>query len=57
MKKSKVSIALQYLKDHPEATPYAAAKHAKLAPTSLYRRMIKDSGICPSCGKPLKEKS
>ena len=51
----KVQIALQYLAENPGATRYEAAKHAKLTPASLYKRLklldAKEAGRCPHCGQ------
>lgn len=54
---TKVAKALKYLLAHPEATPYQAALHAKLPPTTLYARLKRDKakvdGSCPCCGQKL----
>ena len=54
-KSSKISLALAYLNENPGATPYSAAKHAKLTPASLYKRLklldAVKSGRCPHCGQ------
>lgn len=56
-KSSKISKALAYLKANPSATPYQAAQHAKMTPTSLYARLKKDAArkslTCPCCGQSL----
>lgn len=54
---TKIATALEYLKAHKSATPYAAAIHAGISPTAVYRRLkldaAKKDGICPCCGKSL----
>lgn len=56
MKSTKIAKALAYLKAHPAASPYQAAKHAGMSPTQLYARLALDKamaeGICPACGRP-----
>lgn len=56
-KKSRTDIALAYLAEHPDATPYAAAKFAGIEPSVIYRAMAARSRPrCPHCGQmmPLK---
>lgn len=55
-RQSKIDLALAYLKAHPEASRYEAAKHAGMAnPAPLYARIKRDlakkAGKCPVCGK------
>ena len=56
MKKSKISLALAYLAAHPGSSAYAAARHAQLNPSALYKRLklieAHEAGRCPTCGKP-----
>ncbi len=54
---SRVRIALAFLEANPDATPYQAAKHAKIDPTSIYQRLNRDkakaAGICRTCKRPI----
>ena len=56
MKQTKVSKAIAYLQANPGATAYAAAKHAKCSPATVYAKLNADrakrEGVCPECGKP-----
>lgn len=56
-KTTKVAKALAYMAAHPTATAYAAAQHANMVPTALYKRLKADEakakGVCPCCGRPL----
>jgi hypothetical protein len=59
--KDRLRHALAYLKEHPEATPYAAAQRYGINPRSLYpaiRRQQKQAmkaaqPVCPCCGQAL----
>lgn len=56
MKKSRTDIALAYLAEHPDATPYAAAKFAGIEPSVIYRAMAARSRPrCPCCGQLIKK--
>ena len=59
MKPTKVSKALAFLQANPGATAYAAAKHAKCSPATVYAKLNADrakrEGVCPQCGANLKE--
>lgn len=47
---SKVQLALDYMAKHKKATPCAAAKAVKLAPSVLYRALARrNKARCPTC--------
>lgn len=54
---TKIAKALEFLRTNKKATPYAAAMHAGISPTAVYKRLkvdaAKKDGICPCCGKSL----
>ncbi len=53
-KSTKIAKALAYLQANPDATAYAAAKHAHLPPTTVYAALKRSralaAGRCPACG-------
>ncbi|MBK9783386.1 MAG: hypothetical protein IPP59_03870 [Betaproteobacteria bacterium] len=53
---SKTQLALQMLREDPDMTPYAAAKKAGIATSTLYVAMVREEAKktkehCPCCGQ------
>lgn len=55
-RKTRTQIALDYLTANPKATPCAAAAHAGVAPSVIYRAIAaRARPRCPTCGQPIKK--
>lgn len=55
---SRTQQALLYLKEHKDATPYAAAVHFDLDPSAVYRALKRAAqNRCPCCGQTTKRRT
>jgi len=52
--KSKTAQAIDYLKQNPESSVYAAAKLFDIPPGGVYRRLKQEKTRCPCCGQIVK---
>lgn len=54
---TRTMAALDYLRDHPDETPYAVAKKYGITPGAVYKARKRREGkvICPCCGQVVRE--
>lgn len=56
-KKTRTDIAMEFMAANPKATPYAAAKHAGIEPSVIYRALAaRARPRCECCGQPIPQK-